>query len=156
MNLTRTFPADQYASAFEAWSWLDLRGKQPLFSSLFGDVCFDSSDGLWWLDTLEGTLTQPWESREQARVVLSSEEGRDLYLLEGLVMGALRRGVRPGPEQIYVFVVPPILGGQIDADQLDVIDFVVGLHITGQLHEQVKDFPPGTPVSGVTVHGEPS
>jgi hypothetical protein len=32
-----------------------------------------------------------------------------------------------------------------------VIDFVVGLNIAGQIHEQVRDLPAGTPIAGVTI-----
>jgi hypothetical protein len=47
--------------------------------------------------------------------------------------------------------VPPILGGPIAVDAIEAIDFVVGLHLLGQLHEQVTRLPPGTQISGFTM-----
>lgn len=60
MELTRSFTADQFARALESWDWADIQGKQPLFTSPFGDVFFQAQDGFWFLDLLEGTLTRPW------------------------------------------------------------------------------------------------
>jgi len=62
MELTRSFTADQFARALESWDWADIQGKQPLFTSPFGDVFFRAHDGFWFLDLLEGTLTRPWSA----------------------------------------------------------------------------------------------
>ena len=59
MELTRSFSADQFARALESWDWADIGGKQPLFTSPFGDVFFQAQDGFWFLDLLEGALTRP-------------------------------------------------------------------------------------------------
>lgn len=34
---------------------------------------------------------------------------------------------------------------------MSIIDFVVGVNIAGQLHDQVRGLPPGTAISGVTI-----
>jgi hypothetical protein len=34
--LTKSFTAEQYASALDSWGWLDLSGKTPVLASLFG------------------------------------------------------------------------------------------------------------------------
>ena len=38
----------------------------------------------------------------------------------------------------------------------EVMDFEVIVHITGQLHRQVRDMPPGTRISGFTIAAPPS
>jgi hypothetical protein len=40
--LIRQFSAERYADALDAWAFVDLTGKTPLFTSLFGDVFFQS------------------------------------------------------------------------------------------------------------------
>ncbi|WP_433650977.1 hypothetical protein ACQP2C_32125 [Micromonospora zamorensis] len=45
MELTKQFSEQQYARALESWAWLDLAGKAPRFTSLFGDVFLESADG---------------------------------------------------------------------------------------------------------------
>ena len=58
MELTRSFTADQFARGRrKSWGTADIQGKQPLFTSPFGDVFFQAQDGFWFLDLLEGTLT---------------------------------------------------------------------------------------------------
>ena len=54
MELTRSFTADQFARALESWDRADIQGKQPLFTSPFGDMFFRAQDGFWFLDLLEG------------------------------------------------------------------------------------------------------
>jgi hypothetical protein len=52
MELTRSFSADQFARALESWDWADIQGKQPLFTSPFGDVFFQAQDGFWFRSRL--------------------------------------------------------------------------------------------------------
>jgi hypothetical protein len=51
-----------------------------------------------------------------------------------------------GLEQVYDFTPPPVLAGGFDVANVTAMDFVVSLHIAGQLHEQVRDIPPGTAI----------
>jgi hypothetical protein len=138
MDLTRSFAAGQFARGLEAWEWIGLGGKDPMFASLFGDVFFRSDAGLWWLDTLEGQLTLEWPTDGALEAVLATPDGQDRYLLAGLAMGAERRGLILGREEIYVFEQPPLLGGPVELGNIGKIDFTVGLHLAGQLHERIR------------------
>lgn len=151
MDLTRTFTTAEFTRGLEAWGWLDIAAKAPIFASPFGDVFFQAPDGFWWLDTLEGHLSRPWATADALRADLNTPEGQDQYLLAGLAFGAAERGLRPNATQVYGFATPPVLGGAIDLDNVEIIDFVVALHIAGQIHRQVKDLPPGTPISGISI-----
>jgi hypothetical protein len=42
----------------------------------------------------------------------------------------------------------------LNADNVETLDFVVGLSIAGQLHEQISDLPPRTRISGLTLAGD--
>lgn len=151
MLLTRAFTPEQYAEATESWGWLDLSGKTPIFTSPFGDVFYRAHDGFWWLDILEGALTRPWRSADELNSTLASEDGQDMYLMGALAMAAERSGLQPGPEQVYDFRISPVLGGPIELGNIGVIDFVVGVNIAGQLHQQVRALPPGTAISRVAI-----
>jgi len=147
----RQFSAEQYGRALEPWHWLDLDGKAALCASPFGDVFLEDDQGVWWLDTLEGVLTRPWATREEFAGALSTTEGQDEYLLAGLGLAAEEAGLGPGPDQVYGFTVPPKLGGALDVDNVEVIDFVVALSLAGQIHRQIRDLPPGTEITGFTL-----
>src|SRR5690242_11766315 len=99
VKFTREFGAEQFAMATQSWQWLDLGGMTPLFASLFGDVFFRASDGLWWLDTLAGSLTRPWATAAQLQAELNTPEGQDRYLLAGLAETVAATGLVPGVDQ---------------------------------------------------------
>jgi hypothetical protein len=156
MELTRSFSADQFARALESWDWADIQGKQPLFTSPFGDVFFQAQDGFWFLDLLEGTLTRPWPDAGALQAELNTAEGQDRYLMAGMAFAAERQGIVPSARQVLSFKVAPVLGAAIAVENIEVMDFEVIVHITGQLHRQVRDMPPGSRITGFTVAPPPS
>lgn len=151
MDLTRSFTPEQYARALESWDWADLAEKVPVFTSPFGDVFFKAADGFWFLDLVEGTLTLTWPTAAELTADLNTAEGQDRYLLAGLAWAAERQGVSASGDKVLGFAIAPILGGSVSADNLEVIDFVVSVHLAGQLHRQVRDLPDGTRISQVTL-----
>ena len=103
MDLTRSFTAEQFARALESWDWAGVQGKQPLFTSPFGDVFFQAQDGFWFLDLLEGKLTRPWPGADELRAELDTAEGQDRYLMAGLAFAAERQGIIPSASQVLSF-----------------------------------------------------
>ncbi|GAA1384897.1 T6SS immunity protein Tdi1 domain-containing protein [Catellatospora chokoriensis] len=151
MRFTKTFTEQQYAQALDSWSWLGLDGRKPLFTSLFGDVFLAGKDGCWYLDTIEGALTRVWASADELALDLSTEQGQDRYLLGGLAAQAADRGLELGSDQVYTFMPPPVIGGGVTIESVVVESFAVAVNIAGQIHEQVRDLPPGTSVTGITL-----
>ena len=139
--------------ALEDWSWLNLKGKTPVLASLFGDVFLQDSRGYWFLDTIEGSLTNVAASRDELQAKLDSEAGQDQFLLGGLAMAADQKGMHLKPDEVYDFQIAPVLGGKMDPSNVTVMPFVVSMSIAGQIHDQVRKLPPGTPISGITVDG---
>jgi hypothetical protein len=156
VDLTRRFTEQQYAAALESWRWIGPEGKTPLFTSAFGDVFFRAADGIWWLDTLEGTLTRRWQALGDLQAELNTAEGQDQYLLAGLALAAGQAGLVPGTGQILSFRHPPALGGQLDIGNVEVSDFVVAVNIAGQIRDQIRSLPTGTKITGITVGGTPA
>ncbi len=153
VDLIRAFTPDQFSRALDSWDWIGFGDKNPSFASPFGDVFFRAPDGFWWLDTVEAKISRLCTTAEELKAVLNSADGQDRYLLAGLAMGAERQGLIPAAAQVYGFKIAPVLGGQIDLSNVEVIDFVVSINILGQLHRQVRDLPTGTRISGLTVDG---
>ena len=151
VDLIRRFTPDQFDRALESWHWIGIGDKSPLFTSPFGDVFLRADDGFWWLDTLEATLTREWASAEDLTTALNTSEGQDRYLLAGLAASAERQGITPTAMQVYGFKIAPVLGGEVGLANVEAIDFVVSINLLGQLHQQVRDLPPGTMFSGFTL-----
>lgn len=152
MELIRRFDAATFARGLTDWAWLiGDRDLRPVAASMFGDVFLQGASGVWFLDSLEGTLTLEWPDATALQAALNTADGQDQYLLGGLAIGATERGVIPGPDQILTFSVPPALGGAMSPDNIEAMDYVVASSICGQLRQQIKDLPPGTPITGFTL-----
>ncbi|MET7769606.1 T6SS immunity protein Tdi1 domain-containing protein [Nocardia sp. NPDC005366] len=146
MQLVKPFTAQQFEEGLRSWEWIGLDGKTPLCASLFGDVFFEAEDGLWWLDTLNGELTRPWETPDDLEEELNTHDGMEQYLLASLAVAAAENGLLPDDDAVYDFNQPPILGGELAIENLRVVDFAVSLNVSGQIHQQVASLPPGAEV----------
>jgi len=151
VHLTKTFPVDAFREALESWSWLPLAGKVPVLATAFGDVILQDAEGYWFLDAAGGKLDKIASNRDELRAALSSPEGRDQYLLAGLAHEAETQGLMLAESEVFDFTQPPVLGGQFVVENLQIKDFVVSLNISGQIHNQVRNLPPGTKISNVKI-----
>jgi len=148
MDLTRTFTPEQYERALAAWQWIGLDGLDPWFATAFGDVFLTGDDAVYWLDITAGELTQPFASSEEAKRVLATEEGMDEYLLAGLVFAAAEAGIEADGDEILAFKVPPVLEGEFEVANIEVVSFEEALTRAGELHDQIKDLPDGAEIPG--------
>lgn len=141
------FDDEQFAAALADWGWIGLEGKQPVFASLFGDIFLGSEDGVWLLDVVAGSLTRGWASVEECEAALDDPEQRAQLLRTELITELTAGGLVPAPDQIYDFAHPPVLGGELTAANVQVMDFVTAVGMTGQIHDQVRFIPDGAQVS---------
>jgi hypothetical protein len=153
VELIRQFPHERMLQALDGWRWLPgLAGLRPWFASPFGDLFLqDDAGAVWYLDLIEGSVARTWDDAEACWADVRAEDGMDRYLLAALVEAADEKGVVAGEAEVLYFKIPPLLGGPMTADDVQTIDFVVGVDLAGQLHEQVKDLPPGTQISGIEI-----
>ncbi len=110
-----------------------------------------TESGFWFLDVIAGDLTRLWSSEGDLIEVLNSREGQAEYLMVGLAAQAENAGLQPSEAEIYGFRIPPVLGGPTELSNVELGDFVVTLNIAGQIHNQVRTLPPGTPISGISL-----
>ena len=106
---------------------------------------------MWFLDTVEGRLSREWDSPTSLQTQLNTVDGQDRYLMAGLAVAAFNAGLLPGARQVLSFKVAPALGGSFEPHNIEVSDLVVTLSIAGQIHQQIKDLPPGTPISAIHI-----
>lgn len=153
MELIRRFTPEAYTSALESWSWLGgLATQSPVLANAFGDVFLQGEDGSFsFLDTIGGKLEHLWPDAAALQSTINTSEAQDEYLMAGLVNAAAEAGLAPGPDQVLSFKTAPILGGELAPSNLELTDFVVAVNLAGQIHEQVRSLPPGTPITGFTI-----
>ncbi len=153
MELIRRFTPQEYANALESWAWLPgvVDGKVPIMTTAFGDVALHSVDGVWFLDTIDGTLVLRWADQAALQADLNTRETQQDVLMPWLVAAAEAAGLLPGATEILSFKHPQVLGGTTTIENLEVSDFVVSLNLAGQIHHKVKDLPPGTPVTNFSL-----
>jgi hypothetical protein len=152
MYFIKTDPAN-LKSALEAWSWLNLEGKNPIRVTAFADVFFEDSHGIWFLDTLNGELQRICATTSALDDLLKSAEGKEQYLFPGFVERAAEEGAVLAAGKCYDFKINPALGGAVDYGNVEKQDLVVALHIRGQIRQQIRDVRPGTKISSITVEG---
>lgn len=135
----------------ESWDWIDFSGMEPFITTCFGDVFFESSDGIYFLDTLGGSLEKVASSKEEMQEILNTEDGQDHFLMSGLAIAAQENGMNINEGECLDFKISPALGGELTLENINVMPFVVSLDIAGQIMKQIKDLPPGTKIDKVTL-----
>lgn len=76
---------------------------------------------------------------------------RDLLSVDILDAWRGAGGAMPAVDACVCHKIPLVLGGSDDVSNLEISPLVVWVSLSGQIHEQVKDLPPGTPISGVSL-----
>lgn len=150
-TLVLDVPAPDIERALAAWKWLRPPRTSVSLVSPFGDLFFETSDGVVMLDMMEGRLRVVAKDRDAFIQAVGDETYRDELLGEIWVQTAAQRGLSLGPRDCLDWTLPPVLGGQCSAETLAKTLFVVKADLAGQLHEQVKDLPEGAPITGVTL-----
>lgn len=129
------------------WRWLADEAFQPVVISALGDLFLRHEDGrMFWLDAGWGQLTEVAASAEEFKRLMVQPENTDAWFAPQLVGDLFAGGKRLGPGECFGYKIPPVLGGKIEPDNFEPTDLQVHFGILGQVHRQVKDLPPGTPI----------
>ena len=144
---------NEVKDGLESWNWIDFSGLVPFAVTAFGDVFFEGKGGVHFLDKVAGELEEICKSKGELEEILKTEEGRDHFLMAGLVELANEIGLTLENDECYEFNIPPMLNGAMDLDNLGKMSFKVSLHVTGQLIGQVRELPEGTPITEVKLEG---
>jgi hypothetical protein len=144
--------ARDYRVLLEDWSWLLKEPFHVIAGNKFGDWFIQRPDGsVEILDSLDGTLRPLAPTPAEFRRLINTQEKQEEWLLSHLVFTLHEKRMIPADGQCYAFRVPPILGGKVEADNVEVMDLAVWVSVCGQLHRQVQALPPGTKVTGFKV-----
>jgi hypothetical protein len=108
----------------------------------------DGDDSIHWLDVGRGRLTRVADSPAAFERILSVSSVAEEWLLPALVTQLRERLPELQPAQCYGFILPPCVGGSHDPTNYEPTALPLHFGITGQLHEQNRAHPDGTPIQG--------
>jgi len=152
-DLTVNFRHLDPVTLLDDWRWLIGPRKFPILLAAIGDAFVQDADdnSVHLLSTDTAELVQVAADPEEFRRLLGQKE----FVVDTLAVQAvgelIRADIRLGPGQIYSYKRPPVLGGAFALDNIEPADIEVHFSLSGQIHEQVRDLPPGTPITGVSI-----
>jgi len=143
-----------YEALLDDWRWI-LNGRfRVVAGTKFGDWFMERPDGqVQFLDAIDGTIREVATSTVEFRSMINTQEKQEEWLLSPLVLTLHENGVVPASGQCYGFKLPPVLGGKVESDNVEVIDLRLWVSLCGQIHRQVQSLPPGTKISGFKTEG---
>jgi hypothetical protein len=132
------------------WRWLLGDTFQIVLISSLGDMFLSDSAGhIHWLDTGAGRLTEIASSLGEFQKLRQQPAKAAEWFAPQLVGDILQSGARLTRDQCFGYKVPPALGGQMEPSNFEPTDLAVHFGILGQIHEQIKDLPEGTPIGEI-------
>jgi len=117
-----------------------------------GDAFVEKADGeVIFLDTLEGALKHAATNQNAFLKLLKAGDLDPTWFNPNMVALLEARSEHLVPGQCYCYQIPPILGGSFESANIKAISVIVHFSIMGQLHEQIRDLPPGTKITGFKI-----
>ena len=132
-----------------SWEWLleDDMEVAPWLVSRFGDLFFIDEPGIvYWLNISDGEITEVASSEDEFVKLLDMEDNAADWFLMGLVDEMLEAGKTLGPGQCYGFRSLPVLGGELESKNVDVLSITEYWAFCGHIHAQLDGLPDGTEV----------
>jgi hypothetical protein len=129
------------------WRWLVDGEPTPVLVTALGDVFVRTSSGeIWFLDTYRGLYELAARDDIAWRIALQDSSRRDEWFFPGLVASLRERDLCLVSGQCYSPVLAPVVGGSMDPDNFECSPWLLHISLAGQLHEQSRTLPEGTPV----------
>jgi hypothetical protein len=152
-DLTVNFAHLDRQAVLGDWSWLIGNSKLPILLLASGDAFVQDTDtgAVHFLDVGAGALSEVAVSFDEFKSLLSDKEFVLNYFAVEMLADIRHSGCLLNPGQIYSFKIPPVLGGEYVLSNVEPSDIAVHYSIAGQIHEQVRNLPEGTPITGVTL-----
>jgi hypothetical protein len=140
-------------AVLDDWRWLIGPKLQLWRVTKAGNALLqDPTDGsIHFLDVVSGKAERIADNQAAFESAVASGENAARWLMPQIVEGQARLGMRPAINECLSFKHPPVLGGQIDPDNFETCSVLVHFSIAGQIHQQVKDLPPGTKIGKISI-----
>ena len=132
------------------WRWLVPSTYSLHMVSALGDAFLSDTDGhIFWLDVGSAELTIIAETKDAFDHLRQQPDCADRWFVPLLVGDLLASGKSLAAGQCFSYKIPLTLGGAFEPSNFDACDLSVHFHTLGQIQEQVKPLPVGTPITSV-------
>ncbi len=126
------------------WRWLIGSDLQPIVATVMGDVFLKSEDGcVSLLRTDLGELSRVASSVEGLKNSLKDSALVQDWFMLNLLQKLIDAGAVRGTNQVFGFVIPPVLGGEYSEKNIRVVSLPKYLNFTGDVAQQIADLPDG-------------
>jgi hypothetical protein len=136
-----------WAELLKGWSPPLPEGFTVWMANLFAHVFIVLDDStVHMLDIDSGTLDHVADSREAFRDMLKHDDNFNQQFMAVLVDRCREAGIRLNPGQCYSLVIPAVLGGKYDIENIKPISMAEYYSFMASVHSQIKDLPDGSRV----------
>jgi hypothetical protein len=145
-------PVASFDEMREAWDWLVPSADRALLITAIGDVFLQGPNGDFkFLDTQYGRLYDIGPLPSDWRKALANHKDREMWFRPAFV-SRLRNAHGPlKPEMVYSGTLPLSLSGKETTENFTPRLAKMHLWNGGQIQGQVKDLPPGTRITKITI-----
>lgn len=139
-------------SLLSEWEWAMDEPMAPVLVTAMGDV-FAQGDSLvvYFIDVVSGTIEAVATNGTEFQALLEDVAFVTEKMYPHRIIDLREAGLTLGQHEVYSHRQPLVLGGEDDIDNCEATDVSVHLSIHGQIHQQVKDLPPGTQITDVKI-----
>jgi hypothetical protein len=132
----------------ESWGWTGLKPADMIATNVFGNVIVRAEEGAYWRICPEELKCEVVARDEAAFNALWASEHFQVDWQMTRLVELARDALGPvNEERCYCLKRPAVLGGEYDTANFATITRQELVAFTGDVAEQIKDLPDGTPVN---------
>ena len=136
----------------EEWSWAMPEPLRPVLLTAMGDAFAQGKSGaVYFVDIVEGTITPVADDGASFQSLIADTQFVTDHLFPSRGVQLRSAGKTLVPNHVYSHKQLLVLGGNDDADNVEVTDVSVHIRIHGQVHRQVKDLPDGASIDSIKI-----
>jgi hypothetical protein len=136
--------------ALDTWRWLVPEQVKSLVLTALGDLFLIYPDGsIHFLDTNAGSCAPVAASVTEWEEKIRRPELLNEFCLPGFISALRDAGRYLSQGECYDALHSIVLGGAWSVENFEPTHWRVHFHSLGQIHDQVKDLPAGTPITKI-------
>ncbi len=139
-------------SLLSHWTWAMPEPLRPVLITSMGDVFAQGESGaVYFVDMIEGNIRLVADDGASFQGLLRNNQFVTEHMFPSRIVQLRNAGLTLGKMEVYSHKTLLVLGGADELDNIEATDASVHVSIHGQVHQQVKDLPEGTPISEIKI-----